>query len=44
MNPIIDWWSVGIILFEMLTGVPPFNGDTVEEIFDNIKNRRIPWD
>ncbi|KAK4390678.1 putative serine/threonine protein kinase IREH1 [Sesamum angolense] len=38
-----DWWSVGIILFEFITGVPPFNADHPENIFDNILNRKIPW-
>lgn len=35
-----DWWAVGIILFEMLVGIPPFTGDTPEEIFENILNNR----
>ncbi|KAJ4828414.1 hypothetical protein Tsubulata_022866 [Turnera subulata] len=38
-----DWWSVGIVLFEMLVGVPPFNAETPQKIFDNIMNRDIPW-
>ncbi|GER37585.1 kinase [Striga asiatica] len=38
-----DWWSVGIILFELITGIPPFNADHPENIFDNILNRKIPW-
>ncbi|EPS65446.1 hypothetical protein M569_09330, partial [Genlisea aurea] len=38
-----DWWSVGVILFEFLTGIPPFNADNPENIFDNILNRKIPW-
>ncbi|XAR61784.1 Non-specific serine/threonine protein kinase [Bertholletia excelsa] len=38
-----DWWSVGIILFELVTGVPPFNAESPEMIFDNILNRKIPW-
>ncbi|KAL0696991.1 hypothetical protein Bca4012_064171 [Brassica carinata] len=38
-----DWWSVGIILFEFIVGVPPFNADNPEQIFDNILDRKIPW-
>ncbi|XP_059279154.1 probable serine/threonine protein kinase IRE4 [Lycium ferocissimum] len=38
-----DWWSVGIILFELITGVPPFNAEHPEVIFDNILNKQIPW-
>ncbi|KAJ4963781.1 hypothetical protein NE237_023720 [Protea cynaroides] len=38
-----DWWSVGIILFELLTGVPPFNAENPEIIFENILNGKIPW-
>ncbi|KAF2315753.1 hypothetical protein GH714_040290 [Hevea brasiliensis] len=38
-----DWWSVGVILFELLVGIPPFNAETPQQIFDNIMNRDIPW-
>ncbi|XP_016467982.1 putative serine/threonine protein kinase IRE4 [Nicotiana tabacum] len=38
-----DWWSVGIILFELITGFPPFNAEHPEVIFDNILNKQIPW-
>lgn len=31
------------MLFEFLSGFPPFNGDTVEEIFENIQKLRIIW-
>ncbi|XP_002968173.2 probable serine/threonine protein kinase IRE [Selaginella moellendorffii] len=38
-----DWWSVGIILYEFLTGVPPFNAEHPQIIFDNILNKKISW-
>ncbi|KAL8216109.1 hypothetical protein R6Q57_022946 [Mikania cordata] len=38
-----DWWSVGVILFELLSGTPPFNSDHPERIFYNILNAKIPW-
>ena len=39
----VDWWGIGVILFEFLTGVPPFNDDTPDKIFENIINLKIPW-
>lgn len=38
-----DWWSLGCIMFEFLYGIPPFNADSPEQVFDNIINRRIAW-
>lgn len=34
---------MGVILFEFLVGVPPFNDDTVDKIFENIIEHRVPW-
>ncbi|XP_071955468.1 serine/threonine-protein kinase greatwall-like [Antedon mediterranea] len=39
----VDWWALGVCLFEFLTGVPPFNDQTPQLIFKNILNRDIPW-
>nr|XP_019958768.1 PREDICTED: serine/threonine-protein kinase greatwall [Paralichthys olivaceus] len=39
----VDWWALGVCLFEFLTGVPPFNDETPQLVFQNILNRDIPW-
>uniref|UniRef100_A0A3Q3LZ07 Serine/threonine-protein kinase greatwall n=1 Tax=Labrus bergylta TaxID=56723 RepID=A0A3Q3LZ07_9LABR len=39
----VDWWALGVCLFEFLTGVPPFNDETPHLVFQNILNRDIPW-
>ncbi|XP_040022750.2 serine/threonine-protein kinase greatwall isoform X1 [Gasterosteus aculeatus] len=39
----VDWWALGVCLFEFLTGVPPFNDETPQLVFHNILNKDIPW-
>ncbi|KAL8284233.1 hypothetical protein RQP46_004982 [Phenoliferia psychrophenolica] len=34
----VDYWSLGCILFEFLSGFPPFSGATSEETWLNLKN------
>jgi serine/threonine protein kinase len=43
VNPTIDWWSFGVIAYEMLVGCRPFSANSVEEILDNIENGEIEW-
>lgn len=33
----VDWYLLGVLLYEMLIGVPPYFANTKEEIFDNIQ-------
>ncbi|KAJ3022779.1 hypothetical protein HKX48_005255 [Thoreauomyces humboldtii] len=39
----VDWWALGVILYEFLIGVPPFHADTPSLVFENILTRRIDW-
>lgn len=36
-NPSMDIWALGVILYRMLFGIYPFDGDSRREIFDKIK-------
>ncbi|CAH8848727.1 unnamed protein product [Trichobilharzia szidati] len=42
-SPAVDWWALGVILFEMLTSTTPFADDTVEKVFHNILSLDIQW-
>jgi serine/threonine protein kinase len=39
----LDIWNLGVLMFELLTGSPPFEGASQNELFDNILNFRIKW-
>jgi serum/glucocorticoid-regulated kinase 2 len=42
-NMTIDWWSFGVIMYEVLVGVRPFSGETIEEVVENIIHFNIEW-
>ncbi|KOC59784.1 Serine/threonine-protein kinase greatwall [Habropoda laboriosa] len=42
-GPAVDWWALGVCLFEFCTGVPPFNDETPQAVFSNILAKDIPW-
>ena len=39
----VDWWSLGICVFEMLVGEAPFPGESVEDVFDAVVNRNVAY-
>lgn len=40
-NKSIDWWSLGVIAYELMIGVRPFSGDTIDEVIQNIRDFNI---
>ncbi|KAK2947560.1 putative serine/threonine protein kinase [Blattamonas nauphoetae] len=37
----VDWWAVGIMLMELLSGATPFNAETREEVYQNILTKDL---
>ena len=37
----MDYWALGVLLFEFVNGTPPFCADEPMRIFDNILSNRI---
>lgn len=42
-SPAADFWALGVIAYELLTNFPPFNGKTIDIVFDKIKRMDIEW-
>ncbi|XP_053551979.1 serine/threonine-protein kinase N3 [Bombina bombina] len=39
----VDWWGLGVLIYEMLVGECPFPGDDEEEVFDSIVNEEVRY-
>ncbi|XP_023481245.1 microtubule-associated serine/threonine-protein kinase 3 isoform X7 [Equus przewalskii] len=39
----VDWWAMGVVLYEFLVGCVPFFGDTPEELFGQVVSDEIMW-
>ncbi|XP_049307874.1 protein kinase C, brain isozyme isoform X1 [Bactrocera dorsalis] len=39
----VDWWAYGVLLYEMLVGQPPFDGEDEEELFAAITDHNASY-
>ncbi|KAF0991565.1 hypothetical protein HZS_6335, partial [Henneguya salminicola] len=39
----VDYWSIGIVMYEFLVGCTPFYGNNVEELFEAIVSMPLEW-
>ena len=42
-NCAVDWWAVGVFLYELLTGFPPFTADEQVETFKRILSAQLTY-
>mmetsp|Transcript_26984 Transcript_26984/g.23871 ORF Transcript_26984/g.23871 Transcript_26984/m.23871 type:complete len:112 (+) Transcript_26984:1570-1905(+) len=37
----VDWYLLGVVIYEMLVGIPPYFSPNKNELFENIKQGRL---
>lgn len=42
-GPEVDWWALGIFIYEMVYGYTPFRGSRRDETFDNILKMKLSF-
>ncbi|XP_037052473.1 cAMP-dependent protein kinase catalytic subunit 3 [Bradysia coprophila] len=42
-NRAVDWWALGVLIYEMLVGYPPFYDDNPFGIYEKILSGKIDW-
>lgn len=40
-NKTVDWYLLGVLIYEMLVGMPPYFSSNREELFENIKKAQL---
>ncbi|VDP96247.1 unnamed protein product [Trichobilharzia regenti] len=39
----VDWWALGVLMYEMMAGAPPFEGDTEQDLFNAISYEEVTY-
>ena len=39
----VDWWSLGILMYEMITGVTPFYNENRHKLMNSILNSKVDY-
>ncbi|MBN3307728.1 KPCL kinase, partial [Amia calva] len=42
-GPSVDWWALGVLLYEMLSGHAPFEAENEDELFESILKEEISY-
>merc|ERR1719238_1772115 len=42
-NKAVDWWALGILIYEMLAGYPPFYAENPLGIYEKILAGKVDW-
>lgn len=40
-NYMIDWWGLGVLMYEMCIGITPFYHENQKKLFENIINKEV---
>ena len=41
----VDWWTLGILIYEMIVGIPPFytGSNNIQKKYDHIKKKEVQF-